>query len=255
MAQPTKDIRWGWVEEQYRLGQTSTRAIADAHELQYGVPVTEGAIRRRAKGEGWERDLSAQIQRRVRRKLAERSVATQELCVPPEIPGNPADGVVSSPAHPQNQKARERRDQVIVEVTAEIATKKVEEHRKYAQGLHEMANRLEAHIMEQLPMTEDGRPKDVIFLPIMERLVELLEQRGNVGGGLIDQSIVDAILETTYNPMTIKAIAGAVASCAQARAKAIEIERKAWSLDDANDPRGGARNGALETLREFLGVA
>lgn len=48
-------IDWERLETQYRAGVMSLREIADVHEI------TEGAIRKRAKRDNWERDLSAKI--------------------------------------------------------------------------------------------------------------------------------------------------------------------------------------------------
>lgn len=50
-----KAVDWEAVEQEYRAGIRSLRDIAGE------VGVSEGAIRKRAKAEGWERDLSAKI--------------------------------------------------------------------------------------------------------------------------------------------------------------------------------------------------
>lgn len=54
-----KQINWAEVERQYRAGIMSLRTIASGHG------VTEGAIRKRANKEGWDRDLSAKIKQRA----------------------------------------------------------------------------------------------------------------------------------------------------------------------------------------------
>lgn len=56
MAQEKKPAPdWERIEADYRAGVLSIREIASAHTL------TEGAIRKRAKRDGWERDLGAKV--------------------------------------------------------------------------------------------------------------------------------------------------------------------------------------------------
>ncbi len=60
MTQPEKKSPdWERIESDYRAGILSLREIAGAHDI------TEGAIRKRAKRDGWSRDLQAKIQARA----------------------------------------------------------------------------------------------------------------------------------------------------------------------------------------------
>lgn len=73
-----KDIDWEAIEREYRAGQLSVREIG----RQQGV--VEGTIRKRAKKEGWERDLTDQVCEEVRRQLVrndEDAPPTHEECV------------------------------------------------------------------------------------------------------------------------------------------------------------------------------
>jgi len=63
-----KQIDWERVEVEYRAGKLSLREIARQHGC------TDTAVRKRAKAEGWERDLSAKIEEAVRAKLVRESV-------------------------------------------------------------------------------------------------------------------------------------------------------------------------------------
>lgn len=63
-----KSPDWEAIESAYRAGSLSIRNIADKHEL------TEGAIRKRAKKEGWQRDLTEQVQSAARDKLVRTQV-------------------------------------------------------------------------------------------------------------------------------------------------------------------------------------
>jgi hypothetical protein len=59
---------WEAMETEYRAGAKTLRAIAADHG------VTEGAIRKRAKAEGWERDLSEKIRRSTNAALVRSEV-------------------------------------------------------------------------------------------------------------------------------------------------------------------------------------
>lgn len=70
MAGNRKQIDWEAIEREYRADQLSVREIGRKFD------VTDGAIRKRAKKEGWERELGEQVRRAVREKLVRRSVRT-----------------------------------------------------------------------------------------------------------------------------------------------------------------------------------
>jgi hypothetical protein len=59
---------WELIEADYRAGIKSTCEIASAHNI------TEGAIRKRAKAEGWQRDLSQKIRMRTEAALVRAEV-------------------------------------------------------------------------------------------------------------------------------------------------------------------------------------
>jgi transposase-like protein len=61
---------WELIGREYRAGQLSIREIARQHEL------SETAIRKRARKEGWARDLTAQVRERVRTELVRNEVRT-----------------------------------------------------------------------------------------------------------------------------------------------------------------------------------
>ena len=79
MAGTRKQIDWEKIEDAYRVGRLSLREIG----AEYGCSDT--AVRKKAKREGWERDLSAKIESKVRAKLvraevrAESKVSEREL--------------------------------------------------------------------------------------------------------------------------------------------------------------------------------
>jgi len=65
-----RQIDWVEIEKEYRAGQLSNVEIGK----QFGV--SEGAIRKKAKKNGWEKDLSNAVRSRVREKLVRATVRT-----------------------------------------------------------------------------------------------------------------------------------------------------------------------------------
>lgn len=66
-----KQIDWEAIDREYAAGMLSVREIARRYSC------SETAIRKRAKAEGWERDLSARVQKEVRRKLVREGVRSE----------------------------------------------------------------------------------------------------------------------------------------------------------------------------------
>jgi len=62
---------WEKIEADYRAGIKTLREIAGDHGI------TEGAIRKRAKRDGWERDLSAKIQQKAEALVRKESVRSE----------------------------------------------------------------------------------------------------------------------------------------------------------------------------------
>ncbi|MNJ56750.1 hypothetical protein D3C77_523110 [compost metagenome] len=66
-----KQPDWEAIERAYRAGLLSIREIASAHGI------THGAINKRAKRDGWERDLKAKIKAKADALVSKRSVSTE----------------------------------------------------------------------------------------------------------------------------------------------------------------------------------
>ncbi len=71
MAEERKKIDWEKVETEYRIGRLSLREIGAT----FGCSDT--AVRKKAKKEGWERDLSEKIESKVRAKLVRADVRAE----------------------------------------------------------------------------------------------------------------------------------------------------------------------------------
>lgn len=63
---------WQRIRAEYRAGQLSIREIARQYDL------SETAIRKKAKTEGWTRDLSSQVREKVRTDLVRSEVRTEK---------------------------------------------------------------------------------------------------------------------------------------------------------------------------------
>lgn len=100
MDKPNPD--WEKIELEYRAGVKSLREIALGHEI------TEGAIRKRAKRDGWDRDLTAKI------KLKTESLVRKEM-VRNEVRNSP-------------QRVLDERE--IVDVSAQMQASVILSHRK-----------------------------------------------------------------------------------------------------------------------------
>ncbi|AMC34740.1 hypothetical protein [Janthinobacterium sp. B9-8] len=79
MTEPKKVTDWERIERLYRAGKLSNHALAAQCD------VTEGAIRKRAKRDGWEKDLSARVDVAVKAKLARAPMLTKSHATEREI--------------------------------------------------------------------------------------------------------------------------------------------------------------------------
>ncbi|HEV8552526.1 MAG TPA: hypothetical protein VGR65_03940 [Casimicrobiaceae bacterium] len=72
MVKPSRvDVDWEAIEAGYRCGVLSIREIAKTHGL------SDGAVRKRAKRDGWDRDLTAKVNAKVRSELVRTEVRTE----------------------------------------------------------------------------------------------------------------------------------------------------------------------------------
>ena len=104
MAATRNNADWESVRVDYCAGQMSIREIARKHD------VAESYVRRKAKENGWERDLTEKVSERVRSKL----VRTNER---------------ATNAHDEVRTNR-RTDEEIIEAAAETAVQVVQIHRR-----------------------------------------------------------------------------------------------------------------------------
>lgn len=98
---------WEAIESAYRAGSLSIRAIADKHG------VSDTAIRKRATQNGWQRDLTEQVQKATRQKLVRKEVrndgSREHVRTDEEIINEAADEAASVVIEHRTDLARWRR--------------------------------------------------------------------------------------------------------------------------------------------------
>ncbi|MDQ0505953.1 hypothetical protein [Xanthobacter agilis] len=170
---------WDAIEREFRAGQLSNREIA----ARFGV--TEGAIRKKAKAAGWERDLADKVRNEVRAKLVR------------------IDGT-----QPGTQQERTKADREIVETVSLRGVEVQLSHRRDLQQLHALkrilADRLATVLQGKKPdgpcMGDKESPGDLLekLSRVTSRLIPLERQAHNLdddavrvehtgrGGGVIE---------------------------------------------------------------------
>ncbi|MFG1417188.1 hypothetical protein V5F38_05160 [Xanthobacter sp. V0B-10] len=170
---------WDAIEREFRAGQLSNREIA----ARFGV--TEGAIRKKAKAAGWERDLADKVRNEVRAKLVR------------------IDGTQSG-----TQQERAKADREIVEMVALRGVEVQLSHRRDLQKLHALkriiVERLETYLLGGVPdgpcMGDKESPGDLLekLSRVTSRLIPLERQAHSLdddavrvehtgrGGGVIE---------------------------------------------------------------------
>lgn len=146
-----KPTDWEAIEREYRAGQLSVREIARRFD------VSEGAIRKKAKTDGWSRPLADKVREAVREKLV-RADGTQ-------------DGT-------QSQRAN---DAAIVEAAALRGFDVATSHRKDLQQLHG----LKRVLAERLSIVLQGGDPGGVCLGEKESAGDLLEKLSRVNSRLI----------------------------------------------------------------------
>jgi len=117
-------IDWEMVEQEYRLGVQSIRSIATQHQC------TEGAIRLKAKNEGWSRDLTAKVAAKTAELLRSEELRTALRTTP-------------------SAKATEREQ---IEISAQVKTNIILAHRKDIP----IARSLAMKMFDELGLQTDG---------------------------------------------------------------------------------------------------
>lgn len=141
-----RSVDWETIEKEYRTGQWSNCVIAKNHGI------TEGAIRKRAKAEGWTKDLANAVRRKVRDKLVRDEV--------------------------RENKTRTYNDEEVIEAAANRGAEVVRSHRKDIKKLKDVAGRL-LNELDTAPTTKEttvgfGFNKKVVTVSTLKERTECL---------------------------------------------------------------------------------
>jgi hypothetical protein len=183
-----KQIDWELIEKHYRAGLLSLREIAK------DAGISEGAIRKRAKKDCWERDLSEKIQQRAKELVRKQSVR-----------------VPSTQLTPATEKQ-------VVEDNAQAAADVVMRHR---QGLSRLAA-LRDKLLDEVESITDNRE-------LFAQLGELMDESGEDANGRFKQDkrneIYRKVIGMTERIDNTKKLA-------EIDEKVRKGEREAFNLDD-----------------------
>ncbi len=116
MAKPKRPpLDWELIEREYRAGQLSIAELARESGC------TRGAIQKRAKADGWTRDLSRAVQQEANRRLLEDAVA-------PEVAAANARATVDAAASRSVEVVRNHRRLIATQYAlVEKVTKRIED--------------------------------------------------------------------------------------------------------------------------------
>ena len=142
-----RKLDWEAIEREYRAGQISVREIAKGHGI------SDTAIRKAAKAEGWERALAEQVRKAVREKLV-RIDSSRDL---------------------------RANDREVLEGAAARGMEVVQSHRRDIRQLSDIADTL----ADRLRATLSGDPVEGLCLGKTESAGDLLEKLTRVRARLI----------------------------------------------------------------------
>jgi len=194
-AKPTAD--WELIEKHFRAGLLSLREIAKAAD----DVVTEGAIRKRAKKDGWTRNLKAKIAQRTEelvRKSAVRETSTQ-LTPVTEVQ--------------------------VIDAVAQLQTSVALSHRTDSGRL----KKLMVSLLSELERTTDN-------IDLFGQLGELLDESGPDHNGTWR---TDKLNELYRKVISMGGRVDNAKKLTEIFEKLVKLEREAYGLDTAEDGKGG----------------
>jgi hypothetical protein len=183
-----KQIDWELVEKHYRAGLLSLREIAK------DAGISEGAVRKRAKKDCWERDLAEKIQQRAKELVRKRSVR-----------------VPSTQLTPATEKQ-------VVEQNAEAAADVVMRHRSGLTRLGALRDKL----LGELEVITDNKE-------LFENLGEMMDESGEDANGRFKQ---DKRNELYRKVISMTERIDNTKKLAEIDEKLRKGEREAFNLDD-----------------------
>jgi hypothetical protein len=185
---------WEGVESQYRANVVSLRVIGS----QFGI--SEGAIRKRAKAEGWEKDLSHQVRKAAKEKLV-RIESTQ-------------------PAKEGTQKGTQAplKDEDVVALAAEVIVTVARDHRAKLRD----SRTIFSIMLDELREASENRNE------IEEAIID--ETKGDAASSKRRGMMLRAV--------ALPSRAGIMVNLSAAMKNIIALERQSFNMDDAPLPSG-----------------
>lgn len=181
-------VDWELIERHYRAGILSLREIAKE------CGVTEGAIRKRAKKDGWARDLTGKIQQRADDLVRKEAVRTP-----------------STQLTPASEKE-------VVEANAELQYRIRMAHRQDIGRTRSLF----AKLMDEVESQSDN-------LEIFEKLGELLDESGtNERGTWVNDKLNEIYRKVISTPGRVDS----AKKLTEILEKVVKLERQAFGLDD-----------------------
>jgi chaperonin cofactor prefoldin len=184
------EVDWEIIEKHYRAGVMTLRQIASEGG------VVESAVRKRAKRDGWPRNLNAKIQARAEdlvRKDAVRKISAQK----------------NAPSEKE-----------VVEVNAQAAAIVLIVQKDSIKRSHTLFKKL----MDELELTTDNKD-------LFGKLGELLDKSGPDENGKMVQ---DKINEIYRKVISMPGRVDAAKKMTEILEKVVKLEREAFGLDDGN---------------------
>lgn len=198
---------WERIELDYRAGIKTLRQIADENGI------THGAINKRAKRDGWERDLSQKIQAKADALVSRAAVSSQ----------------VSA-----DTKVRER---AVIDGNAQAVADVRLGHRKDARRVRQLTNRL---------MDELEQQTDPVTLAKLQELAAAVVAPGEKPGRDRYGELLDAVISLPERSKTLKVLA-------ESLRVVVDMERTAFGMDKVDPAGAGPGEGGVARIAvEFV---
>ncbi|KFJ13310.1 hypothetical protein DR66_4253 [Delftia acidovorans] len=198
---------WERIELDYRAGIKTLRQIADENGI------THGAINKRAKRDGWERDLSQKIQAKADALVSRAAVSSQ----------------VSA-----DTKVRER---AVIDGNAQAVADVRLGHRKDARRVRELTNRL---------MDELEQQTDPATLAKLQELAAAVVTPGEKPGRDRYGELLEAVISLPERSKTLKVLAESLRIV-------VDMERTAFGMDKVDPVGTGPGEGGVARIAvEFV---
>lgn len=186
---------WERIEADYRVGVRTLREIAAEHAL------TEGAIRKRAKRDGWQKDLSAKVRAKAAELVRTESVRTEQSTQPePEY---------------EPKRTKPQTEQAVIDIEANVQARIQIAHRKDIGRGRNLTMMLLAELEAQTSQ-----------VPELAKLGELMAKP--------DKGI-DKLNEVYHKIISLGSRTGTMKALAESMSKLVSMEREAFSIESKPD--------------------